>query len=87
MLPVEICLWCQVPRCWFAKLTSSLRQYGFSHSYSDYSLFTYSRGRVRLNVLIYVDDTIISDNDSDALTSFKQYLGDSFRIKELGPLK
>lgn len=68
----------QAPRCWFAKLAASLRQYGFSHSYSDYSLFTYCRVGVRLNVLVYVDDLIISGNDSGALALFKQYLGDCF---------
>ena len=73
--------------CWFAKLASSMRQYGFSHSYSDYSLFTYCRGLIRLNVLIYVDDLIISGNDIDALTSYKHYLGACFHMKDLGPLK
>ena len=77
----------QAPRCWFAKLATSLRQYGFSRSYSDYSLFTYCRGNVRLHVLVYVDDLIISGNDSAALSSFKSYLGDCFRMKDLGPLK
>ncbi|GAA0162877.1 transmembrane signal receptor [Lithospermum erythrorhizon] len=50
----------QAPRCWFAKLVSSLRAYGFSHSCSDYSLFSYVRGDIRVHVLIYVDDLIIS---------------------------
>ena len=27
------------PRCWFAKLASALKEYGFKQSYSDYSLF------------------------------------------------
>ena len=31
----------QTPRCWFAKLFSALKGYGFLQSYSDYSLFTY----------------------------------------------
>ncbi|XP_074317895.1 uncharacterized protein LOC141653928 [Silene latifolia] len=33
----------QAPRCWFAKLAAALRKYGFTQSYSDYSLFSYSR--------------------------------------------
>ena len=77
----------QAPRCWFAKLATSLRQYGFCRSYSDYSLFTYYRGDVRIHVLVYVDDLIISGNNSAALSSFKAYLSDCFRMKDLGPLK
>lgn len=36
---------------------------------------------------MYVDDIIISSNDSFALSSFKQHLGDYFGMKDLGPLK
>ena len=46
----------QAPKCWFAKLATSLRNYGFWQSYSDYSLFTYRKGRVQLNILIYIDE-------------------------------
>ena len=56
----------QAPRCWFAKLAVSLRRYDFQQSYSDYSLFTYQKGKVQLNILIYVDDMIISCNNSAA---------------------
>ena len=31
----------QAPRCWFAKLTDALLEFGFTQSYSDYSLFSY----------------------------------------------
>jgi len=77
----------QAPRCWFAKLTSSLKQYGFRQSYSDYSLFTLRQGTVRVNVLVYVDDLIISGNDSGAIAKFKQYLSVCFHMKDLGALK
>lgn len=32
----------QAPWCWFAKLITSFHQCGFSQSYADYSLFTYT---------------------------------------------
>ena len=78
---------CQAPRCWFAKLATSLKDYGFRQSYSDYSLFTLHRGSTQLNVLVYVDDLIISGNDSAALVSFKEYLRSCFHMKDLGVLK
>ena len=77
----------QAPRCWFAKLVTALKGYDFLQSYSDYSLFTYSRGSTQLNVLVYVDDLIISGNDSAAISLFKAYLCDCFKMKDLGPLK
>ncbi|KAH7538135.1 hypothetical protein FEM48_Zijuj03G0166900 [Ziziphus jujuba var. spinosa] len=61
--------------------------YGFLQSYSDYSLFTYTKGNIQINVLVYVDDLIISGNDSAALKTFKAYLSDCFKMKDLGALK
>ncbi|RVW12195.1 Retrovirus-related Pol polyprotein from transposon RE2 [Vitis vinifera] len=77
----------QTPRCWFAKLVTTLKGYGFLQSYSDYSLFTYTKGNVQINVLVYVDDLIISGNDSAALETFKAYLSDCFKMKDIGVLK
>ncbi|GAA0172403.1 transmembrane signal receptor [Lithospermum erythrorhizon] len=77
----------QAPRYWFAKLVSSLWSYGFYNSYSDYSLFSYVRGDIQLHVLIYVDDLIISSNNSAALSAFKDYLSSYFHMKDLGVLK
>lgn len=56
-------------------------------SKSDYYLFTLYRGNIQINVLVYVDDLIISSNDSVALKVFKAYLGKCFHIKDLGVLK
>lgn len=40
----------QAPRCWFAKLTTALREYGFVQSLSDYSLFTFDKGMIKINI-------------------------------------
>ncbi|GAA0156510.1 transmembrane signal receptor [Lithospermum erythrorhizon] len=77
----------QAPRCWFSKLATALRKYGFVQSYSDYSLFILCNGQVQLHVLVYLDDLIISGNDSAAISSFKQYLSSCFHMKDLGVLK
>lgn len=74
----------QAPRCWFEKLTSALLEYGFVQCLSDYSLFTMERNGNRLNVLIYVDDLIITGSTLSLIKSFKTYLSQCFHMKDLG---
>ncbi|XP_062080074.1 uncharacterized mitochondrial protein AtMg00810-like [Humulus lupulus] len=50
-------------------------------------LFTYTKGDTQINVLVYVDDLIISGNNSAALKIFKNYLSTYFHMKDLGVLK
>ncbi|PNY08247.1 pentatricopeptide repeat-containing protein mitochondrial-like [Trifolium pratense] len=75
------------PRCWFSKLSAALKQYGLHQSYSDYSLFSMQKDNVQLVVLVYVDDLIVSGNDSTAIHQFKLYLNRCFHTKDLGRLK
>ncbi|XP_021738225.1 uncharacterized protein LOC110704725 [Chenopodium quinoa] len=76
-------------RCWLAKLSSALKKYGFRRqSYSDYSLFSLHTSNTQINVLVYVNDLIISGNNSAALIiTVKKYLSEYFHIKDLGVLK
>ncbi|GAA0149363.1 transmembrane signal receptor [Lithospermum erythrorhizon] len=73
----------QAPKCWFSKLATSLKRYGFLQSLSDYSLYTWSKKDVHINVLVYVDDLIISGNNSTTILSFKEYLSSCFHMKDL----
>ncbi|KAK3035781.1 hypothetical protein RJ639_033510 [Escallonia herrerae] len=75
------------PRNWFAKLSTALRFYGFLQSHADHTLFTYRKGNIFLSVLVYVDDLILTGNNSTACSSFKKYLNDCFKLKDLRPLK
>ncbi|KAK3013225.1 hypothetical protein RJ639_009766 [Escallonia herrerae] len=75
------------PRNWFAKLATALHSYGFLQSHDDHTLFTYRKGDVFLSVLVYVDDLILAGNNSTTCSSFKKYLNDCFKLKDLGPLK
>ncbi|XP_019092365.1 PREDICTED: uncharacterized protein LOC109129165 [Camelina sativa] len=56
-------------------------------SLSDNSLFFFDKGGVRINILIYVDDMIVTSNSNEALTIFKGYLATCLKMKDLGPLK
>jgi len=77
----------QASRQWFAKLSSTLLHYGFIQSYADYSLFTYKKGDIYMALLAYVDDLVLTVDNSGVCHKFKQYLNNCFKIKDLGPLK
>ena len=77
----------QAPRCLFAKLATALTSYGFKQSYSDCLLFTYETQHIQLNILVYVDDLIISGNDGTVVQQFKDYLIWCFHMNDLGKLK
>lgn len=77
----------QAPRCWFTKLSSTLKEYGFEQSLANYSLFTFDNGIVRLQILIYGDDFIIIGSCVKSTQDFKDYLSSCFHMKDLGPLK
>lgn len=77
----------QEPSCWFAKLSAALKQYGFTQSYADYSLFSLRKGNIELHVLVYVNDLIIAGNNKMDINAFKGYLSTCFHMTDLGQLQ
>lgn len=77
----------QAPRCWFAKLSTALKDYRFKQSRSDYSLFTYDKKGTQLQILVCVDDLIITGSTTEAMAEFKGYLSSCFHMTDLGALK
>nr|GEU62915.1 ribonuclease H-like domain-containing protein [Tanacetum cinerariifolium] len=77
----------QAPKQWNAKLTQPLVEHGFNQSKSDYSLFTKSLNGKFIALLIYVDDIIITGNNSSEIEKLKAFLNTKFMIKDLGRLK
>ncbi|KAL6190201.1 hypothetical protein ACLB2K_036599 [Fragaria x ananassa] len=74
-------------RQWFAKFSNAIRSTGYVQSRADYSLFTRKQGKSFTALLIYVDDILITSNDSASVDAFKKFLHGHFRIKDLGDLK
>ncbi|VVA25187.1 Hypothetical predicted protein, partial [Prunus dulcis] len=76
----------QAPRAWFKRFSDFLLQLGFQESRCDYSLFVYKHNGVFLVLLIYVDDILVTGNNSSQVTMLIQRLGKLFSMKDLGRL-
>ncbi|KAK8677304.1 hypothetical protein V6N13_142851 [Hibiscus sabdariffa] len=77
----------QTSRQWNERLTSALIQQGFQQAKSDAFLFTKGEGTGFIALLIYVDDVVLASPSSTEISSIKDFLHKSFKIKDLGSLK
>lgn len=68
-----------------SKSSAAMEKYGFKSSYADYSLFTLVSRDLILCVLIYVDDIIVTGNNSEVIARFKIPLHSCFHIRILAP--
>jgi histone deacetylase 1/2 len=76
----------QAPRSWYSELSTKLIVLGFKPSKSDMSSFIYDKGNVTINMLIYVDDIIVTSSSSEAVTALLNDLRKDFALKDLGDL-
>nr|KYP50410.1 Retrovirus-related Pol polyprotein from transposon TNT 1-94 [Cajanus cajan] len=76
----------QAPRAWFDKLKTTLFQLNFQISKCDPSLFVYSHDNNVIYILVYVDDIIITGNNSSTLQNIIAQLNSAFSLKDLGRL-
>ena len=77
----------QSPRAWFERLSHSMEAYGFKQALADHTLF-YKRdgGNITL-LLVYVDDMIVTGNNTSEIERLRCYLTKEFEMKDLGALK
>lgn len=50
-------------------------------------LILYSKESIFIDILVYVDDTLVTGSSLAEVTAMKTYLSNKFKIKDLGPLK
>lgn len=77
----------QASRQWNIKFTTTLTDSGFQQSTRDYSLFTKRKDDKLMVILIYVDDLLLTGNDSNMIQETKEILQHAFKIKDLGELR
>ncbi|XP_021763635.1 uncharacterized protein LOC110728268 [Chenopodium quinoa] len=73
----------QAFRQWFSKLHNELIQQGYSQSKNDYYLYLKRSAGYLIVVAVYMDDIIITGDDTDEILRLKKHLDDTFSIKDL----
>ena len=64
-----------------------MKKYGFYQSNSDHTLFLkHQRGKVT-TLVVYVDDIIITRDDTEEIAKLQKQLAIEFEMKNLGGLK
>ncbi|RZB60244.1 Retrovirus-related Pol polyprotein from transposon RE1 [Glycine soja] len=78
----------QSPRAWFGKFSHVVQMLGQKRSEADHSVFYChtSPGKC-VYLMIYVDDIVITGNDTTTITQLKEHLFSHFQTKDLGSLK
>lgn len=76
----------QAPRVWFEKFQSTLLGFSFTQSQYDPSLFLQRTSKGIVVLLVYVDDIVVTGSDQEVISTIKQLLHSTFRMKDLGQL-
>ncbi|KAL0556103.1 hypothetical protein IC582_004613 [Cucumis melo] len=76
----------QAPCAWNTALTNELLKLGFINSKSDSSLFIFRKHNCVILFLVYVDDVIVTGNNSVEISRLITMLDAKFALKDLGPL-
>ena len=72
----------QAPRAWYIELKTFLIGSGFCNSASDTSLFILKKGQSVVYILVYVDDILVTGNDSALVTQTLNALASRFSVKD-----
>jgi hypothetical protein len=76
----------QTPHAWCERFAALIQVDGFTLSDNDFALFIYLSPRGWTLLLLYVDDMLITGDDSDHISHVKKHLGEQFQMSDLGSL-
>ncbi|WKA10953.1 hypothetical protein VitviT2T_028493 [Vitis vinifera] len=77
----------QSPRTWFGRFTKSMRAFGYRQSNSYHTLFLKKQHGKIVTLIVYVDNMVVTGNDTEERKALQNYLSREFEMKDLGPLK
>jgi len=69
---------------WFERFFNAMIKYGYRQSQEDRILFIKRQGSSLITFIVYVDDIVVTGNDSGEVKKLKGQMGHEFEIKDLG---
>ena len=75
----------QAPRLWYMHLSTILKRLGFN--VFPYDEATFIHHRLRIIIISYVDDFIVTGPDTKAIKEVMKKVQESIKLQELGPIK
>ena len=64
-----------------------MRKLGYKQSDADHTLFIKQKMGKVIALIVYVDDMVVTENDSSEITTLQRQLATEFELKDLGNLK
>lgn len=74
----------QAPRAWYSRINEHLLSIGFVKSLSEATLYVKHKGKKFLIVSLYVDDLLVTGDDTRLVEEFKQEMMQVFEMTDLG---
>ena len=74
----------QASRSWNIHFDSVIRAYGFIHTFGEACIYKKVSGSSVEFLILYVDDILLIENNTEFLDCIKGYLKKNFSMKDLG---
>lgn len=76
----------QSPKAWFEQFSKGMTSFGYRQSNVDHTLFIrHYKGKIIL-LIVYVDDNMVTEDETEEMSQLKNLLAQEFEIKDLGKL-
>lgn len=78
----------QSPQAWFERFRGGILKNGYRQCQADQIVYVDDNcetlARKSYNLIIYVDDIVVMDDNHDEINHLKKFLGKEIKIKDLG---
>jgi hypothetical protein len=78
----------QSPRAWFDRFAKVLRGQGYHQGQSDHTMFfRHFEDGTKTILIVYVDDIVLTGDNTVEMERLKESLATEFEVKDLGPMR